>query len=146
MSRFGEEGFAGGAEALLFGALLFVVGTLLVGNAWAVVDARLAADAASREAARTYAEAADATTAGSAASAAAAAALAGYGRDPARATTSVTGAAFGRCARITVTVAYRVPLVALPGISAGRAEIVHAAHSEVVDPFRSGLQGIATCG
>jgi len=50
-------------------------------------------------------------------------AVAGYGRTPQRASTAVTGAPFGRCARITVTVAYAVPLVALPGIAAGRAEV-----------------------
>ena len=141
----GDEGFAGGAEGLLFGSLLFVVGTLLAGNAWAVVDAKLAADAASREAARAYVEAPSESTAQTAAVAAARVAIAGYGRTPTRATTSVAGAPFGRCARVTVTVGYAVPLVALPGIAAGRAEIVHAAHSEVVDPYRSGLGGVATC-
>lgn len=141
----GDDGFAGGAEGLLFGSLLFVVGTLLAGNAWAVVDAKLAADAASREAARAYVEAPSAVSAEADAVSAARAAIAGYGRTPARASTAVGGAPFGRCARITVTVAYAVPLVALPGIAAGRAEVVHAAHSEIVDPYRSGLAGVATC-
>ncbi|HET9690847.1 MAG TPA: hypothetical protein VFP61_06820 [Acidimicrobiales bacterium] len=141
----GEGGFAGGAEGLLFGCLLFVVGTLLAANAWAVVDAKLAADAASREAARTYVEAPDAAVATAEAVAAARAAIAGYGRAPGRSSTSVTGGGFGRCERITVTVAYAVPLVALPGIQAGRGEVVRAAHSEVVDPYRSGLPGVASC-
>ncbi len=44
---------------LPFGVLIFVVGALLVTNAWGVVDAEIAADAAAREAVRTYVEAPD---------------------------------------------------------------------------------------
>jgi hypothetical protein len=47
-----EGGAVGGLEVLPFGLLIFVVGILLVVNAWAVVDAKLAAEAAAREAAR----------------------------------------------------------------------------------------------
>ena len=53
----GDGGQVGGIEALPFGLLVFVVGALLVANAWAVVDAKLAVDAAARQATRHYVEA-----------------------------------------------------------------------------------------
>lgn len=142
-----EAGFAGGAEGLLFGLLLFVVGTLLAGNAWAVVDTKLAVDAASREGARSYVEAPDATAAAAAATSAASQTLTGYGHDPTRAQVQISGTAFGRCTRVTVALTYRAPLVALPLIGhRGSAETVRAQHSEVVDPYRSGLPGASACG
>lgn len=142
-----EGGFAGGAEGLLFGLLLFVVGTLLAGNAWAVVDTKLAVDAASREGARSYVEAPDAAAASAAATSAASETLTGYGRDPTRAQVQINGTAFGRCTRVTVALTYRAPLVALPLIGErGSAETVRAQHSELVDPYRSGLPGASVCG
>ncbi len=132
---------------MVFGLLLFVVGTLMVGNAWSVVDTKLALYAASREATRTYVEAPDAAAAAARARQAAAATLQGYGRDPTRSTVAIMGAPFGRCVRVTVVVSYRAPLVQLPIIGvAGRAEEVTAQHSEIVDPYRSGLSGTSTCG
>ena len=145
--RFGEEGFAGGAEGLIFGLLLFVVGTLLVGNAWSVVDTKMALDAASREAARTYVEAPDALSAARDARGVAAATLQGYGRDPSLGAVTIDGAPFGRCQRVTVVLSYRAPLVQLPFVGmAGRGEDVRAQHSEVVDPYRTGLPGTSSCG
>ena len=142
-----EEGFAGGAEGLIFGLLLFVVGALMVANAWTVVDAKLATDAASREAARTYVEATDAASASTTARQAAMSALQGYGRDPSKGSMSVEGAPFGRCVRVTVVVRYRAPIVHLPfiGVTAG-SDTVSASHSELVDPYRSGLAGVSACG
>ena len=52
-----DAGMAGGVEALPFGLLVFVVGALLTLNAWAVVDAKFAVDAAARQATRSYVEA-----------------------------------------------------------------------------------------
>ena len=52
-------GQVGGIEVLPFGLLVFIVGTLLVANAWAVVDAKLAVTSAAREAVRSYVEADD---------------------------------------------------------------------------------------
>ena len=48
-----EQGFVAGGEVLPFGVLIFVLGTLLLVNAWAVIDAKFAVSSASREAART---------------------------------------------------------------------------------------------
>ena len=59
----GDAGQVGGIEALPFGLLIFVVGSLLIANAWAVVDAKFATDAAARQAVRTFVEADDPQTA-----------------------------------------------------------------------------------
>ncbi len=143
----GDDGFAGGFEGLLFGLLIFVAGTLLVAYAWGVVDTKTATGEAARQAVRTYVEAPDASTAAQQADVAAAAALAGYGRDPRRATVAVAAAGFARCDRVTISVSYPAPLVDLPFIGeVGRAQSVSSRHSELMDPFRSGVPGIASCG
>ncbi|MGH2685611.1 MAG: hypothetical protein ACRDJP_09115, partial [Actinomycetota bacterium] len=59
----GDRGQVAGIEALPFGVLIFVVGALLVTNVWGVIDAKLAATSAAREAARAFVEAADAASA-----------------------------------------------------------------------------------
>jgi len=141
-----ETGFAGGADGLVFGLLIFVVGTLMAGNAWAVVDTKLAADAAARQAVRTYVEAPNAVTAATDSQQSADDALASYGRSPAKASLSIVSAAFGRCERVTFEVRYRAPLVQLPIVgNFGLAESVTAQHSELIDPYRTALPGTATC-
>ena len=144
---FGDEaGFAGGLEGLVFGLLFFVFGSLLVANVWGVVDSKLAADAAAREAARTFVEAGNAVVAGPDARQAADDTLTGYGRTPSRATVALVAGDFARCQRITIEVRYSVPLIGLPFFDrVGSAESVTALHSEVVDPYRSGLPGTAAC-
>ena len=67
---------------LPFGLLTFVVGTLLVANAWGVVDAKLAVTSAAREAVRAYVEAPTPATRPRRADDAAAEAIAGHGRNP----------------------------------------------------------------
>ncbi len=142
----GDAGFVGGFEGLLFGLLLFVVGTLLVGYTWAIVDTKAAAEDAARQAARIYVEAPSGRVAASSAQQAADAALAGYGRDPAHAAVSLAAGSFGRCRRITISVTYPAPLVILPLVGRlGSGQSVRAAHSELVDPFRTGLPGVAIC-
>lgn len=142
-----EEGFAGGAEGLLFGLLIFVAGTLLVANAWSVVETKLAADAAAREAARSYVGAPDAQTAWVDAKQAAAQAIAGYGQDPARASVRLAGGQWGRCQRVTIAVSVPAPLLTLPFVGRiGQAETVHADNSELVEPYTTGPGGTAACG
>jgi hypothetical protein len=135
-----EAGVAGGFEVLPFGLLVLVVGTLLLVNAWAVVDSNLAAGAAAREAVRAVVEGDG--TAGSMADAesVAAEALAGQGKDPARMALTWSGGV-SRCAPVTATVSYRVPLVAVPWVRAfSVGELTtRARHTEVVDPYRGGL-------
>lgn len=144
-----DRGQMGGVEMLPFGLLVFVIGTLLVANAWAVVDARMATDAAAREATRAYVESDVAAPAEADAVAAGLEALASFGRDPANATVELTGldspdGGFGRCARATFTATYRVPALTLPWVGGfGDGFTVTSTHSELVDPYRDGVPGSA---
>ncbi|HVM00800.1 MAG TPA: hypothetical protein VM324_16035 [Egibacteraceae bacterium] len=138
----GESGVVGGLEALAFGLLTCMIGGLLIANTWAVVDAKFTTAAAAREAARAYATAPDAATAEDAAVAAAHEVIRGYGRSVERFTLPPpAGDPFGRCVRATFTASYDVPTITLPFIGGFAAPTitVNATHSEIVDPYRSGL-------
>lgn len=141
----GEAGQVGGVEALPFGLLVFVLGSLLVANAWAVIDAKFATDAAAREAARTFVEATDEAEGRIAAEQAAREVIEGHGRDPRRVEIIAEDLRLVRCARATFEVTYTVPALSIPLIGGyGRSPFrVRSRHSEVVDPFRSGLDGDA---
>ena len=141
-----ESGQLGGLEGLAFGVLVFVVGTLVVVNAWAVIDAKLAAASAAREAARAFVEATDIGAADEAAQRAADDAIIGYGRDPDRMELARDDTSFGRCDRVTFTVRYKVSLGAIPLLKRAAATFTaEARYSEIVDPFRDGLSGEARC-
>lgn len=141
-----EAGFAGGVEGLIFGLLIFVVGTLLVAAAWGVVDTKMAVNAAAEEATRTYVEAPNAASAGPDAQAAADQVLTGYGRAPTDGQVILVAGGFARCERVTIEVRYPIPLLDLPFVGrVGAGPAVTAAHSELVDPYRSGLGGTASC-
>lgn len=142
--RHDESGAIGGIEGLAFGVLVFVFGTLVIVYAWAMTDAKLAATAAAREAARAYVEAAP-SQAGAAAELAARQVLTGHQRpyvelEIADATT------FRRCGVVDVSVSTQVDRSALPllGRAAGQSVVV-GHHREHVDPYRSGLSGVADC-
>ena len=142
----GDAGQVGGIEALPFGLLIFVVGSLLIANAWAVVDAKFATDAAARQAVRTFVEGTDEATARRDAVAAGLASIEAHGRDPERASVAPVGSvSLSRCERATFEAEYEVPALSLPFIGGyGRAPFqVRSTHSELVDPFRSGLPGTA---
>jgi hypothetical protein len=142
----GEEGFAGGLDGLVFGLLIFVVGTLLVATAWGAVDTKMAVSAAAEDATRTYVEAADGASAGPEAQATADEVLAGFGRSPARSQVSLVSGGFARCERVTIEVRYPTPIIVLPFVGrVGAGPSVAATHSELVDPYRSGLAGTASC-
>lgn len=145
----GDEGVVGGAEVLPFGVLIFVVGSLLVANAWAVIDAKLMVTSAAREAARAYVEAPDQSTALARARAVSSDVITGHGRDPNRARLRVDHEGdrpWGRCVRIVATVDYPIPALGLPWIGGyGHRFDAGAAHSELIDPYRAGLSGIAAC-
>jgi hypothetical protein len=138
-----ERGFVGGFEALPFGFLVFVAGTLLLVNAWAVLDCHLAASAAAREAVRAFVES-DGTDAGAreAGEAAAAEAIVGHGKQPSRMTLTWSDAHLARCEPVTATVTYDVPTIAVPWIGAfgGGVLTTTSRHREVVDPYRAGLE------
>jgi hypothetical protein len=140
-----DRGQFAGVEALPFAVLVFVIGSLLVANAWAVIDAKLAVSSAAREGARTYVESPpDLAVAEGAARQAAADALEGHGRDATDASIVVSNpsGAFARCTRVTVAVSYRIPAVTLPVIGGyGRGFTVSSHHSEIIDPWRDDLPG-----
>ncbi|MGH9178702.1 MAG: hypothetical protein ACRD0N_09140, partial [Acidimicrobiales bacterium] len=81
-------------------------------------------------------------------------AIEAHGRRPERMTASARplrpdddpDSGYARCARAVATVEYVVPLIAVPLLGqAGNGITVTARHSEVVDPYRSGLSGAAAC-
>lgn len=140
-----ERGQIGGIEAIWFGVVVFVGGILFVASAWGVVDAKLAATAAAREAARVLVESDPADAVGRA-RAAAQAVLVEHGRRSEQASISITGA-LHRCGMAVVEVAYPVPSLAIPGVAgAGPTLTVRARHAERMDPYRSGPAGAADCG
>lgn len=138
-----REAGQAGAEILVFGFVLLVGVILLVANTWAVIDAKLSVSAASREATRALVE----SDSGSpdAAVQAATDVMTGLGRSTSG-DVSVDLDSFERCARVRVRVISTVPAIALPRIGGLRhAFVVRSTHSEIVDPFRSGLEGDAIC-
>lgn len=143
-----ERGVVGGLEVLPFGILVFVVGSLLIANAWAVIDAKLATTAAAREAARSYVESPSATTGADAATQAAEEAISSYGRDAARLRLELEQeGGFARCSRATFVASYEIPAISLPfGIGFGGPIEVRTRHSEIIDPLRSGLPPEGSCG
>ncbi len=142
--RTGEAGVVGGFEMLPFGFLILVAGSLLIANAWGIIDGKIAASAAAREAARAYveSEAADGGVAFAEAEAAAEEAIVGHGRDPARMALEADGPLrLERCAPATFVVTYDVPTISLPWIGGFGDGVfsTSARHREVVDPFRDGV-------
>jgi hypothetical protein len=129
---------------------------LVCSCSWAVIDSKLAVDAAARQATRHFVEA-DVPVAGEFSVAEAEARLAGYealtahGRERARSTVELTGlespdgrVGFIRCARATFTASYEVPVLSLPWIGGfGSGLDVTSSHSELVDPYRDGVPGSA---
>lgn len=142
-----QRGVVGGLEVLPFGVLVFVSFTLVIANAWAVVDAKLAVESASREAGRAYVEAHDPDGAPHAARAAAVAAISAAGRDPARLGLSTSGGRYERCAVVEHTTSYVVPALTIPFLGAfGNGITVRGSHRSVVDPFASGTGRTNVCG
>lgn len=140
-----DDGAVAGWEVLPFGFLLFVVGALVLANAWGVVDTKMAVTAAAREGARAYVEAPEAGSAPQRASRAVRDVLAAHGRDAQPPAVSIRGQ-FARCAPVSVTVAVTVPSVVLPWVGGFGGDITaRSTHGEVVDPLRSGVPGEAGC-
>ena len=144
----GDRGQIGGMEVLPFGFFVFVSITLFLVNVWGVLDAKLAVTSASREAARAFVEAPSSGDGFVEAEARAREALAAYGRDGERATVERPQLpdGFARCARVTVGVRYEVLALAIPFVGGfGSVTTVRSVSTEVIDPFRDGLDGEAAC-
>jgi hypothetical protein len=125
-----EAGQVGGLEAIAFGMLVLVLGVLIIGNSWGVIDAKGAASDAAREAARTFATAPAGTDAEAD----------GLARQAALDTVHELG-----WSRPGITIR-RTAVFRLPWIrSKLSAFTARASHSESVDPYRSGVPGVASC-
>jgi len=145
--RWNDDGQVGGIEGLLFGVAVFALGSLFIANVWAVVDARFAAASAAREATRTFVESRGPLDRALLESEEVAErTISGYGRDPHKMSLVPEEAALRRCSRVTFRVEYPVPLVSIPLIGRyGRGFTASARHSEIVDPYRSGLRDRTSC-
>ena len=129
----GERGAVGGMEVLPLSLLIFVAGALLLVDAWAVLDAKLAVGQA-------------APAAPALAFAAGRATFAGTGRNPAQLQMVEQEAPWRRCARVEITARTSVRTIRLPFVGTfGPPITVSATHREVLDPYRSGLPGSASC-
>lgn len=138
-----DEGQVAGVEALVFGTLILIMGTLVVANLWAIIDAKFATTAAAQEATRVFVESGGGTgRAAHEAEAAARRAIAGYGRQPSRAKMTIVRGDLERCAAVTIRIEYGVTLGAIPVLRRATTTFtVGAEHTEVADPYRSGLRG-----
>ena len=126
-----------GAEALAFGALILVAGTLVFVNVWSVVETRLAVDAAAREYLRVYTGAGDHDGATRRAELAARVTLAARG-------TPLEGlridppdpGSFGPCGEAAVVLTATVPAARLPFVGTLARTEVRVEHRELVDAHR----------
>ena len=135
-----EAGQVAGIEALPFGLLTFVVGALLVANAWAVIDAKIAVSSAAREATRAFVEAPADADPLALAEAAARSAIDGAGRDPDQLVLTPLDATFARCETVRFEASYRIPAIRVPWVGGyGSGFTATARHAEVVDPYRTGV-------
>lgn len=143
-----ESGQLAGVETIPFGLLTFVVAVLMVANAWAVIDAKVAVSTAAREATRAYVETPAGADPLARAEAAGREAMRGMGRDPTRLVLRSVGGSFGRCETARFEASYRVPAVRVPWIGGlGPDFTATARHAEIVDPYRTGLPAAAAgCG
>lgn len=143
-----DESGQGGIEGLTFGFAIFVLGTLVVANAWAVIDAKTAAVGAAREATRAFVEAPMARSDDPMEHARQAAqdAMAGMGRDARRVELVPEVVELRRCGTVTLRVEYPVPMLTVPVVGRfGRGFVATGRHTELIEPFRSGLPDRGTC-
>ncbi len=134
----GDHGFIGGSEVLPFGLLIFVAGILIIVNAWAVVDTKMALDSAAQVMSRTISEEDRLDSAALETLARETVADLGLDPGPIRVEVDPADTTLVRCQRVTVTLSYPVPALTLPVLGRiGETIDVHATASELVDPYRS---------
>jgi Flp pilus assembly protein TadG len=134
-----SEAGMGGIEVLPIGVLVITIVSFVVISAWSVVDAKLAATAAAREAARTAVETYDRTAAKNAGR------IAWAGHDRTESPNIEVNGSTARCGRIVVTVTADIETIKVPVIRSWGTITVKSVHSEVTDPYRNGNKGEATC-
>jgi hypothetical protein len=138
----GDAGQVAGIEAVPFGLLVLLVGLLVIAHTWAVVDAKFMATSAAREAARTYVEGSAAGPAARDAFASVADVERGAGH---RLRLQVVGPGFERCRLARLRATTTVPTLGVPWRRDRPALTVSAEHREIIDPYRDGLPGLASC-
>ena len=137
-----------GFEVLPFLVLVFMVGALMFAQSWAVLDAKMATTSAARQATRTFVEQPGRSSVAGARSQAVKAGTAALTANKLVGESAVAPAgtlSLQRCARVTFEATHRVPALRLPLLTNADPIFVRSQHSEVVDPFRSGLTGRANC-
>ena len=135
-----ESGQVAGIEAIPFGILTFVVGALIIANAWAVVDAKMAVTSAARQATRAVVEAPINGDPVALADAAARSAIRGAGRDPDQLVLTPLDATFARCETVRYEASYRIAAIHVPWVGGfGSGFTATARYAEVVDPYRTGV-------
>jgi hypothetical protein len=143
----GEGGAVGGVEILPLAAVIFLAGMLVVANLWALIEARLSVVSAAREAVRTYVEAPDHDSGWAGAEVAAVRVMGPRSAEPGRFDLELAEddpGRFSRCSRIVVRARYRVPALTVPWLGGlGQGVEVTGTATEVVDPYRDGLAGVA---
>lgn len=147
MSR-GERGQLAGIETVPLGILVFVAGTLLVVNAWAVVTNRTTANSIAREYLRAYTNAPDRTE-GLAAGARVARTVATAHDLPAERVRLVVPDEWGPCVVATVAVTISVPEVRAPFLGGfGTTEVTVVHHDRISGhrAERTGAGGTNACG
>ncbi len=141
-----ERGQAG-AEAVAVGLLFGVIIILLFANVWLVIDTKLRVDDAAREGVRAVVEASPNNMTRSTAESAGSQALADVSRlvgDSRFQLIMPNGSR--RCSRATVVVDATVKSINLPLIGRWAPDFhIRGTHSEVVDPYRTGLRGEPIC-
>ncbi len=141
-----ERGAVGGVEVLPFAVLVLVCGTLLVANAWGVVDAKVAVTAAAREAARTHAEGDGGPAARADAVRAGREAFAAGGRASTAVDLDGPEGPLARCGAVTYTARTTVPALQIPWIGGlGGPIAVTARHTTRVDRLRAGVAEELPC-
>lgn len=140
--RRSERAAVAGLEGVMFAVLVLVTGTLVVTNAWSVLQSRRTLDGAAREYLRAYTQADGPGPAALAARSAMIDSLSGEGvpigsvsfegPDP-------TG--FGPCASATVTLSRTVPALRLPFVGRISSTRVSVTHTELVDAHREMSEG-----
>lgn len=129
----GEAGQVAGIEALAFGILVFVTGTLLIAAVWGALSARILVDAAAAEYLRSYTQSKGPSAGERSGHSVVADVVGGV---PVEIVDPDPGG-FAPCAPATVRITARVPAVRLPFVS-GLAEMkVTATATELIDPHRS---------
>lgn len=136
----GEAGFVAGLEGVVFGLLVLVAGTIVVLNAWSVLQTRRVLDGAAREYLRAYTEGDDPADARSGARRALQAVLDGERRRPAGGPNvrleEPDETRFGPCAEATISIWAEVPAARVPFIGTFGSTTVRVTHSELVDAHR----------